>query len=522
VRYLLLLLLPLLLFSKPFKVATYNVENLFDASYQGSEYEAYIPGKHNWNQRMVDIKLNHVAEVICDLDAEILGLQEIENANVFVQLKKRLTRVGCGYRYSAISSKKDAPIQVALLSRFPIKKQRELQVSYSPRVRNILEVEVDVKGQPLWIFVNHWKSRAYHGVESKRMKYAKVLKKRLGSFSKLKPYIVLGDFNTDYDAHLSLEKKIDNTNGKTGLHHVLNIAKDGNLVTEFDMLQNLRGYHYTLWKELVLDQRWNTKFYGKKGTADHILLAPTLFDAKGIDYVNNSFKVFKKSYLFTKRGYINRWQYKKGKHRGKGYSDHLPVYAYFDTKPYVAGADKVVKRVKREVKDIGYLYTTESLEHEVVLKDVVVIWKERRNAIIKQREGSRGVMLFGCAGELAVGKKYDLLVKAIKTYRGLKELTHVYVLKEKGDVNISTYFLREKDLANKKTARQNEVVKNIVGVYKNKHLYVAGQKIPIYFKQKKSTPPNGAKLKIHNALLGYYKKLQLVIYSKKDFIVLEK
>ena len=199
-RYFLLLFLPLLLFSKPFKVATYNVENLFDASYQGNEYESYIPGKHNWNQRMVDIKLNHVAEVICDLDAEILGLQEIENANIFAQLKKRLKRVGCGYRYSAISSKKDAPIQVALLSRFPIKKQRELQVSYSPRVRNILEVEVNVNGEPLWIFVNHWKSRAYHGVESKRLKYAKVLKKRLDTLSKSKSYIILGDFNTDYDA----------------------------------------------------------------------------------------------------------------------------------------------------------------------------------------------------------------------------------------------------------------------------------------------------------------------------------
>ena len=66
-RYLLLLLLPILLFSKPFKVATYNVENLFDAKYQGSEYKEYIPGKHNWNRRMVDIKLNHTAEVICDL-----------------------------------------------------------------------------------------------------------------------------------------------------------------------------------------------------------------------------------------------------------------------------------------------------------------------------------------------------------------------------------------------------------------------------------------------------------------------
>ncbi|WP_309496199.1 endonuclease/exonuclease/phosphatase family protein [Sulfurovum sp.] len=520
-RYLFLFFLPLFIFSKPFKVATYNVENLFDAEYIGTEYDDYRK-KHNWTQRMVEIKLNHVAEVICDLDADILGLQEIENSNILKQLKTKLSRVGCGYRYSAISSKKNAPIQVALLSRFPIKKQKELQVSYSPLVRNILEVEIDVHGESLWIFVNHWKSRAYHGVESKRLKYAKVLKKRLDSLSESKPYIVLGDFNTDYDAHLSLEKKINDTNGRTGLHDILNTAKNGRLVTESDMIQDLSGYHYTLWKELALDQRWNTKFYGKKGTADHIILPPTLFDKKGIEYVNNSFKVFRKSYLFTKRGYINRWQYKKGKHRGKGYSDHLPLYAYFDKKPYIAGADKIAVQTKNVTKNIEYFYTIETLENEVRLNDAVVIWKHKRNAIIKQSKEGRGIFLFGSAGDMEVGKRYDLRVRAIKTYKGLKELTQVYVFKEKGEEDISPYLLQHTDLLKKISYRQNEVFIDLVGIYKKRHFYVEGRKTPIYFKNKKSTLPNGAKLKIHNALLGYYKKLQLVVYRTKDFTILEK
>ena len=521
-RYFLLFLLPLLLFSKPFKVATYNVENLFDAHYQGTEYKEYIPGTHNWNKRMVDIKLNHTAEVICDLDADILGLQEIENSNILEHLKKKLSRVGCGYRYSAITSKKDAPIQLALLSRFPIKKQKELQVSYLPRVRNILEVEVDVEGESLWIFVNHWKSRAYKGVESKRMKYAKVLKRRLDTLPKSKTYIVLGDFNTDYDAHFSLEKKINDTKGRTGLHHILNVSKEGYLIQEADMLQHLSGYHYTLWKELALERRWNTKFYGKKGTADHIVLPPALFDKKGIDYVNNSFRVFKRDYLFTKRGYINRWQYKKGKHRGKGYSDHLPLYAYFDTKPYVPGTDKIAKETKRIIQNIEYFYTKEVLENEVLLYDAVVIWKHKGNAIIKQSKEGRGIFLYGCAGTLEVGKRYDLLVRAIKTYKGLKELTHVHMLKEKGEIDIYPYLLQRSDFLKKISHRQNEVFTNLVGTYKNRHFYVEERKIPIYFKNKKSTAPNGAKLKIHNALLGYYKKLQLVVYSKKDFEIMEK
>ena len=520
-RYLLLFLVPLFLLSKPFKVSTYNVENLFDAQYVGSEYEDYTV-KHNWTKRMVEIKLNHVAEVICDLDADILGLQEIENAQIFEQLKKRLSRVGCGYRYSAITSKKNAPIQVALLSRFPIKKQKELEVSYSPHIRNILEVEVTIDGEPLLVFVNHWKSRAYRGVESKRIKYAKVLKARLDTVSSSKAYIVLGDFNTDYDAHLSLEKKINDTKGKTGLHHILGVAEGRFLVDESSMIKGLKGSHYTLWKELALDQRWNTKFYGKKGTADHIVLPSALFDQKGIEYVNNSFKVFRKEYLFTKRGYINRWQYKKGKHKGKGYSDHLPISAYFDTQPYKPGTDKEFVKRKQERKNIEYLYTVEALENEVVLENAVVIWKQKGNAIIKQTKEGRGIFLFGCAHALEVGQKYDLLIRALKTYKGLKELTHVYVRQDKGEEDIAKYILGASDLSKQISHRQNEVFKGLVGTYKNKHFYTEGRKIPIYFKKKKSTPPNGAELKIHYALLGYYKTLQLVVYRTKDFTILEK
>ncbi|MBT8348680.1 MAG: hypothetical protein KJP24_04375, partial [Sulfurovum sp.] len=247
----------------------------------------------------------------------------------------------------------------------------------------------------------------------------------------------------------------------------------------------------------------------------------TLFDQKGIDYVNNSFKVFRKEYLFTKKGYINRWQYKKGKHRGKGYSDHLPLYAYFDRQPYEPGRDKESVKIKRERKRIEYLYTIKTLDNEVIVEDAVVVWKQRGNAIIKQTKEGRGIFLYGCADKLEMGKKYDLLVRAVKSYQGLKELTHVYVLQDKGKEDISKYFLAASDLSNKILYRQNEVIKDIVGIVKNKHFYTEGRKIPIYFKKKKSTPPNGSELKIHYALLGYYKKLQLVVPSTKDFTILE-
>ncbi|MFT7823638.1 MAG: endonuclease/exonuclease/phosphatase family protein, partial [Sulfurimonas sp.] len=482
-RMVLFFLLPLFLFAKPFKVATYNVENLFDAHYTGSEYEDYTR-RHNWTERMVDIKLNHTAEVICDLDAEILGLQEIENDQVLRQLQKKLEEVGCAYPYRAITHKRNTPIQVALLSRFPVSSVKELEVSRAPGVRNILEVAVQAGRYPLYIFVNHWKSRSRGGWESKRIVYAKALQKRLKQLPGETEYILLGDFNTDYDAHLSLEKRINDTKGRTGLHHILQTTEE-----ETRLLKE-KEIHYTLWSELEPVQRWNTKFYGKKGTPDHILLPYTMFDAKGIDYLNGSFGMMKRGYLFTRRGYINRWEYKKGKHRGRGYSDHLPLFAYFDTKPYQL--DKEAAPLKRKIKQIEYLYTQEHLSGEVVLEDAVVIWKRRNNALIKQRSGGRGIFLYGCAGALEKGKRYDLLIRGINIYKGFKEITHAYILQQKGSADITKYLLKQSDLAGPSAKRQNELFNNIVGVYQNGYFYAGGQKFPIYFKKRKMIPPNGS------------------------------
>jgi hypothetical protein len=198
------------------------------------------------------------------------------------------------------------------------------------------------------------------------------------------------------------------------------------------------------------------------------------------------------------------------------------VYAYFDIKPYIAGSDNIAVKQKREVKNIEYFYTKEALENEIIIEDAVVVWKRRGNALIKQTKEGRGIFLFGCAAELKEGEKYDLLVRAMKEYKGLKELTHVYVLKEKGRADPHHYMLTQKDLLKKIAYRQNEVIEGLVGTYKNRHFYAEGRKIPIYFKKKKSAPPNGSKIKIDYALLGYYKKLQLVLYDSKNFTLMEK
>ena len=514
-RYLLLLLLPLLIYAQPFKVASYNVQNLFDATVQGTEYDEYIVGKHNWSKKMSALKVDRTAEVICEVDADIIGLQEVENSYILNKLLKRLKRVGCSYKYFAISHKKGSAIQMALLSRFPIKNSKDLQVSYSPRVRNILRVDLDVHAKPLTVFVNHWKSKGRKGYESKRIKYAKRLKEEILFLPKNREYIILGDLNSNYNAHLVLNKKLDDTNGKRGISHTLKTLHNNSLINK-NQIQTLPiGYHYNTWQDLAYKYRWSHKFYGNKSTLDHILLPPSMFNSSGINYVNNSFKVFKSAHLFTKKGYINSWQIKSGKHTGKGYSDHLPIYAYFDLKPYVTNKKTSNPKIKLPSK-IESLYKIDELENTLELKNVVVVFKRGKYAIVKQAEDGRGIFVYGSASALKEGQSYNILVHAITSYRGLKEITHFQVLKKNGRANLKNFY------KNIDIQRQNEVIKNIEGVYNNRYLYTNSKKIAIYFKNKKLRPKNGSKIKIHYAHLGYYKRLQLVIYSKKDFTVLEK
>ncbi len=488
--------------------------------YQGSEYEEYIPHKHQWNERILKIKLYHIAEVICDMDADIIGLQEIENQAILTRLSNTLQSVGCPYAYNAITHKKGAAIQVAILSRFPLTKHKDIEVSSIPKVRNILEVEATIEGHSLTLFVNHWKSLAYQGYESKRIVYAKALMKRIKMLSSTQEYIILGDLNSDYNAYLTLAKKLDDSNGQTALNDILKTKIGDTLVSEEDMLSLQEGIHYDLWNELKVSKRWSYRYYTKKSSLDHIVLEAKMFDGKGIDYINNSFKVYKAGYLFTKKGYLNRWKYKKNKHIGKGYSDHLPLVASFDTKAYQADTYKhTVKQDKN--KSIESLYEIESLEYPIVLQDVVVILKRGRNAIIKHDRHGRGILLYGCASGLKMGHKYDMYVEAIKNYHGLKEITHAYTLKDKGLVSLDAYYKEQKSLM-AKSIKQNEVIRGIIGVYHNRFLRVDGHKIPIYFKKKKLTPKNGTQIKIDYAHIGYYNTLQLVVYNKKDFEIMEK
>ena len=313
------------------KIATYNVENLFDLRYDGTEYKEYIPNTiWKWNKKTYRQKLKNIAKVIVDLNPDIIALTEIESDSALKDLQKELSRQGLYFRYRAIADKKNTSVKNAILSKYPLRKQ-EVFISRSRGTRNILEAKVMIEGKPLYVYVNHWKAKS--GPESKRIIYAKALKSRLDSLPEDSNYILMGDFNAHYEEHKTFikKRKHNDTKGITGINHILKTVDANNDVYTRDTIQE--GGNYNLWMEVEKSERWSHIYKAKKEALDHIIISPSLLNPSKEHYIIGSFESFKPAYLFTKSGKkLYRWQRSRSRplhHTAKGYSDHLPMSAKF-------------------------------------------------------------------------------------------------------------------------------------------------------------------------------------------------
>ena len=69
-KLLIIFIFSISLYGSNLKIASYNVENFFDLSYDKSEYNEFIPNNNSlWNQKNFNVKLNNLIKVIDDIDA---------------------------------------------------------------------------------------------------------------------------------------------------------------------------------------------------------------------------------------------------------------------------------------------------------------------------------------------------------------------------------------------------------------------------------------------------------------------
>ena len=349
---------------RDFTVASYNVENLFDQTdhdvnrgygdYRlivnengmASNYGEPVDFKGQ-KTSFTAVKIDHIRQVLQAISPrgpEIVGLSEIENEAVLGQLFEAVKDLGyVAHRFAHEEGKTPlTAVGVGLISKYPIIKS-EFIVPATPAdsqeaLRAILKVTVDVKGHPLVVYVNHWKSKG--GPESLRIRCAEALEADIQSMLMLDPnadYMILGDLNSDYNENISMTAVQNDSLGRTGINDVLKSQGD-----ELKAAKGDEGAKFNMWYELRREER-GSAWYPQHGwgTLDHIIVGKGIFESQGISYVDNSFRLpnanlpqFK--FLFNQDGTPKRWE---GKREGKftrhgieGYSDHLPLFARFQIK----------------------------------------------------------------------------------------------------------------------------------------------------------------------------------------------
>jgi endonuclease/exonuclease/phosphatase family metal-dependent hydrolase len=269
--------------SEEFCIATYNVENLFDAKKDGTEYKEFIPSKYGWSEEEAENKLKNTLMVLKELKSDIIALQEVENEALIERLKDEL-----GFSYHAFGKNKNAAVGLGIVSKYEIIKTQSFSLTGYDRFRPILHVKIKIDDEIFSIFVNHFPS--LNNPNSTREAYSNALNHYMLNGGENKS-VLLGDFNMVNYENSPLEEAL------------------GEEV-------------YDLWNELSKKSRWNYVYKKERNALDRILLSKSLLEDTGLKYVKKSFLVFKEKYL------LNSKNEPKGNFRG--FSDHLPLKACFD------------------------------------------------------------------------------------------------------------------------------------------------------------------------------------------------
>ncbi len=489
------------IFALEFKVGSYNVGNLFDASYDGTEYYDFDVSKNAyWDEHKYKQKLKNISKVLKDAKLDIVVLQEIENSFVLKQLQNNLPM----YKYKFFYKRPGSPIGISIFSRYKIVASKLLHLPPNrKKSRDILKSTIKIDGKNFIIFSTHFRSK--RAPESHRIAYAIAINNEIKNLQITTDYIIIGDLNSNYDEYKTIkhQKRLNNTSGITGINHILNTIYKDIFVTK-SFIQTTKPYfqklHYNTWLDVKKTSRFSYRYKQTNQTPDNILLSYGVFDNKDISYVDGSFTTFKPKYLYS-NGKIN-----------KIYSDHLPIYASFDTQK------KWKQNTNTNTKNsIRYLYTIDVLEKPVKLDNITVIYKKQKGTIIQDQKGDT-IYLYKCSENLKLNHNYNLTINTIKDYYGLTEITKISKIKLLGisKSSLKSRYIDTKidDIQNKKY--QSRIIDNISGVYKKKYLYYRykneEQKIRLYFADKTKKPKQNSRTTLKAKRLSiYYGKMQIVI-----------
>ncbi len=346
-----------------FSVMAFNVENLFDLD-EVSLYDDFVvtgSSPERWTPEKLAGKLSRIAAVLKASNGgrgpDVLILDELEadhtptstiTPEAFVTahqgknyrelLKGELTAELAGAPIEAwllkaledeglsgykvvlgdILDIKQEAIHCAILTRLPIKAVRQHRVQAA---RTIVEAEIDVGGESVFVFANHWKSGAGSpATETTRIQNAGVARARLDEILKANPHANIvfgGDLNSHYN-----QKQRYPAMAKTGIQDVLRSQGDP------AKLANGSADLYNLWYDVEPIARKSDEYHGEWGTLMHLIISQGLADGQGLDYVPGSFGAVIIPGLNAHTYPVTPWRW-TSYGSGAGISDHFPLKAEF-------------------------------------------------------------------------------------------------------------------------------------------------------------------------------------------------
>lgn len=315
-----------------FRVAFYNVENLFDTedNPQKNDNEFLPKGTRNWTYGRYQNKITNLARVISSLGEwnypAIVGLCEVENEKVLDDLTKNSLLKKATYRYIITDCPDQRGINTALLyqrEKFKLLSDTAYSIAFPnnnrKKTRDILHVTGLVTSRDtLDVFVCHFPSRrgGEELSEPDRIYVASVLKTKTDSIINVRTkshVVVMGDFN-DEPSNKSL---LETLNAKTSFETIVN-TNLYNLAGRFEKQKNQGSYKF--------GRQWNM--------LDQIIVSGNLLESDKTRFrvLPYTFTIFRRDFMMTDDPTYKGKRMKKTfhgyKHEG-GYSDHLPVYVDF-------------------------------------------------------------------------------------------------------------------------------------------------------------------------------------------------
>ena len=318
---------------KPYMVAFYNLENLFDI-YDDPEIHdnEFTPeGVKQWTEYKYQRKLANMERVLFDMAAVqreypvVIGVSEIENRTVLEDLISQPKLKGANYRICHYDSPDARGVDVAFFYRADVFKMEgsdniKLKVEELPnfRTRDLVVMWGTIEGEPFYFLVSHWPSRlgGKEASQFKRDACAKQIREIKDSLLAQNPatkVIVMGDFNDDAtDASLV---KMMGAKGK-----VKELERGDFFNPYYQMLRAGLG-------TLAYQDAWNL--------FDNICVTENLVNAeegklrliKGKKFYGN---IFSRPYMLQQEGQYKGYPLRTfvTNNFQNGFSDHLPVYIY--------------------------------------------------------------------------------------------------------------------------------------------------------------------------------------------------